>query len=107
MNNLKINEAGLQAIIDKLDKEISNLEKAYKNIEAKMCVINGSSDTWKSESQKTTYEYYEKIQKDFSTSVENIKNHKEFLAKTLENYTNSIVSGTKNIENNGDSLNIN
>ena len=107
MNNLEFDKAKLQDIVEKLSKEITDLENTYKDIENKMSVLGGSNEIWKSDTQKTVYEYYQEIQKDFKTSVENLNKCKEFLIKTIENYEGSISSNEKNADDNGDSLNIN
>ena len=107
MNNLEFDKAKLQDIVEKLGKEITNLENAYKDIEDKMSVLDGTNEIWKSDTQKTVYEYYKEIEKDFKTSVENLNKCNEFLMKTIENYEGSISSNEKNADDNGDSLNIN
>ena len=60
----------------------------------------------KSTSQKTTYEYYENIQKDFSKSIENVKNLRDFLKQTLDNYMESVKTNQKNINDNEDNIDI-
>ena len=105
--NLRIDAIKLNDVIEALENEIKDLTNAYNDIENKMKVLDGTNSTWQSASQKTTYEYYETIQEDFSKSVENIKNLKDFLKQTLDNYMESVKSSQKNIDDNEDSIDIN
>lgn len=105
--NLVFDEAKLKELIDKLDKEILNIESYYKAVDEKMSNLDGKHEIWKSDTQQTVYDYYEEIKKDFPDSIQNIKNYSEFLKKTLENYSNSIKTNDKDVDDNGDNLNIN
>ena len=104
--NLRIDAIKLNDLIEVFDKEIKDLTNAYNDIENKMKVLDGTNSTWQSTSQKTTYEYYESIQKDFSKSVENIKNLRDFLKQTLDNYMESVKTNQKNVDDNEDSIDI-
>lgn len=105
--NLKVDVSKLQEIVEGLDKEIANLENAYKDIQTNMENIDGTHEIWKSTSQNTTYDYYKEVKQDFDNSVENIKNLKIFLSQTINNYKNSVTSNEKNIDDNGDNLDTN
>ena len=100
--NLRIDAIKLNDLIEAFDKEIKDLTNAYNDIENKMKVLDGTNSTW----QSTTYEYYESIQKDFSKSVENIKNLRDFLKQTLDNYMESVKTNQKNVNDNEDSIDI-
>lgn len=106
-SNLRIDAIKLNDVIEGLESEINNLSSAYKEIENKMSVLDGSNDIWKSNAQKTTYEYYDSIEKEFAKSIENIKTLKDFLKTTLDNYMDSIKTNKKNVENNEDNISIN
>lgn len=105
--NLKVDASKLQEIVEGLEKEITNLENAYKDIQTNMVKIDGTREIWKSTSQSTTYDYYREVEQDFEKSVENIKNLKAFLIQTIDNYKNSVSSNEKNIDDNGDNLDTN
>ena len=104
MSNIKFDGTKLQEIIDDIDKELKNLTDAYKEIETKMSKIDGTDELWKSTSQKTTYDYYKDLQQNFEKSVENLNNCKEFLVSTKENYSNSIATNDKDVEDNKEDL---
>ena len=105
--NLKIDETKFQELIDKLDKQITSLETAYNEIDKKMVELDGNHEVWQSDTQKTVYDYYIEIKEDFPKSVQNFKDYRDFLKNTLANYSNSIKSNLKDVDDNGDNFNIN
>ena len=104
--NLKIDAIKLNDIIEAYEKEIVNLTNAYKEIENELNLIDGTNDIWSGKTQKTAYDYYVSIQKDFEKSIENVTNIKDFLKKTLDNYMESIKPNKKNVDDNEDSIDI-
>ena len=101
---IEINEA---EILKKEKEHLKNqILKVFPEIENELNLIDGTNDIWSGKTQKTAYDYYVSIQKDFEKSIENVTNIKDFLKKTLDNYMESIKTNKKNVDDNEDSIDI-
>ena len=107
MNDIVINVDELTKIITKLDNKISELETIYNELDTKLKVIDGSTNIWSGDTQKSAYDNYLNISKDFPNTINQVKSLKIFLQTTLDNYLNSDKSLNEDIENNKEELDIN
>ena len=107
MSNIVIKEDEFRSIINDLDKEITNLENTYNDIKVRGQKLDGTSDMWKSETQKVVYDYYKSVSDKFPNNIERFKSLSDYLKTTLNNYIEGEKSINKDVDNNASELNIN
>jgi len=69
--------------------------------------IDGSIDIWQGETQRTVYNNYLKISKNFPNIIGQLEDYSNFLKKTVVNYKTGEESINNDISNNGEDLNVN
>ena len=100
-------DEGLQALIDKLSKEIDKLEKIYDDVEVKLEVLNGEDNIWKSTAQVKLYDYLVELEKEFPATIENYRKYKDFLQITLDNYKKGEQTHETAVEDAANNLDVN
>ncbi len=103
--NIEIYENKFQDTIDRLDKEIYNLEKISNSIDDKLKTIN-NDNIWSGDAQKTFLNYYQSVNKEIPDIIDKFKSYSTFLKKTLDNYINSVNVNDSDVDKNGENLNI-
>ena len=105
--NIKIDTQSLNNIITKLEQKKTNIDELYKSLNSKMELLNGESKVWKGKVQDLIYNHYLKLSQNFSSNIEELNSHINFLKKTIEKYENEDKSLIKDMENNENNLTIN
>lgn len=107
MRNINIDTDGLEKLVASFDEKIKNVSKLFDDIEKKMHMIDGSSNTWCSVAQESVYNNYRTISDDFPVIISQLKNYNNFLKKTVENYKIGEEHINNDINNNEKDLNVN
>ena len=107
MNSINIETEGLKNTVGKLEEKVLNSSNIFDDVETKMKMIDGTSDTWKSNAQASVYKNYRTIADSFPTIVEQLNGYILFLNKTIDNYKRGEGTINTSIESNQKDLNVN
>ena len=105
--DIEVKKSELEATINNLDNKTKELEKCYKKLNDKLKQLDGTNEVWSSDSQKTLYEYYLEVSKEFPNIVLKFRDYSKFLNNTLSNYVNLEKSIDSDVVENEENLNIN
>ena len=106
-NNVYMDTDALDLINFNLEEKTKQLEDAYKELNIKLEVLNGSNPTWKGKAQEVFYEHYSNVSAHFPDVIDQLNSYTLFLAETIENYNKRDKDMDKDIDKNEDNLDIN
>lgn len=107
MKSISIETDGLSNTVEKIEEKVLNISNIFDEIEKKMHMIDGTSDTWKSNAQASVYKNYKTISNNFPVMVEQLNNYVLFLKTTIDNYKRGENVIGNSIDNNQNNLKIN
>jgi len=107
MKSINIETNVLQNTVEKLEEKVLNISNIFDDIEKKMHLIDGTSDTWRSNAQASVYRNYRTISDNFPAMVGQLNGYVLFLKKTIDNYKRGESTINNSIENNQNNLKIN
>ena len=107
MNKISIDTNALEFIISSLDKKINDIDTKFKYIENEVKKIDGTTNIWQSETQRTVHNKYLTISKKFPEIKTQLENYSKFLKKTIVNYKTGEESINNDISINSKDLNVN
>ncbi len=105
-SNIYMNTSNLSLVAFSIENKIKQIDDLYKEVKNKLDSIDGSSTTWKGKSASAFVNLYQNVEKDFSTSVEELENYNLFLTNTIDNYERIENSINEDIDNNEENLKI-
>ena len=89
------------------EEKINELEELYNNMDNKLKVLDGTTDTWKGKAQEAFYDHYTRVSSHFPDIIDQLKAYSLFLAQTVEEYHEREESILNDEEKNTDRLDIN
>lgn len=99
-NDIVIETEKMEIKIATLQDKIQDLEKIIEEMDSKMKIIDGSTDTWRGKVQETAYVRYINEKNKLPDIVKELQSYKTFLEKTVANYKNeeTVVDNSINRE---------
>ena len=89
------------------EEKIKELDELYKNLDNKLKILDGTTDSWKGKAQEAFYDHYTRVSSHFPDVIDQLKSYSLFLAQTVEEYHEREESILNDEEKNTDKLDMN
>lgn len=106
-NRVFMDSEAIDALNLELEQKTKELEDLYKDMNLKLKVLDGTTNTWKGKAQEAFYEHYTRVSAHFPDIIDQLNAYVLFLAETTDTYNNRDQEINTDVDNNEDKIDVN